>query len=224
MLLSWKTGRTKLVETGTLNAARKKRVRHPAVSQLVARPNSAQRLASSETLEPRDLLPAVPFISEVHPSGSGNGTYAADWFEITNTGTTDPDFTGWKMDDDSNAIGTAVASRGVTTIPSGKSEVFFECNATGTTDATGRSRLVELRSRLTLRHPGTDTDHSAGKQRARSGSFRRDLQPRYRRALCCWSWQHIDRASVEDRITHRLDDAVHGQLVHKARRPMTRKD
>ena len=25
-------------------------------------------------------------ITEVHPSGSGNGTYAADWFEVTNTG------------------------------------------------------------------------------------------------------------------------------------------
>ena len=75
-------------------------------------------------------------ISEVHPAGSGNGTYAADWFEVTNTGTSAVDITGWKMDDNSNAFGSAVALRGVTSIPAGKSVVFFEGNATGTTDAT----------------------------------------------------------------------------------------
>ena len=36
------------------------------------------------------------FISEVHPAGSGNGTYNADWFEVTNAGTAAVDITGWK--------------------------------------------------------------------------------------------------------------------------------
>jgi uncharacterized protein YjiK len=87
-------------------------------------------------LEGRLLLSTVPFISEVHPSGSGNGTYAADWVEVTNTSATDLDITGWKLDDSSNAFATAVTLRGLTTIPAGKSAVFFEGNATGTTDAT----------------------------------------------------------------------------------------
>ena len=89
---------------------------------------------SLESLEARSLLSAV-YISEVHPAGSGNGTYASDWFEVTNTSASDVDITGWKMDDNSNAFATAVALRGVTIIPAGKSAVFFEGNATGTTDA-----------------------------------------------------------------------------------------
>ena len=72
----------------------------------------------------------------MHPAGSGNGTYAADWFEVTNTGTTAVDITGWKMDDNSNAFATAVALRGVTSIPPGKSVVFIEGTADGITDAT----------------------------------------------------------------------------------------
>ena len=65
-------------------------------------------------------------ISEVHPSGSGNGTYAADWFEVTNTGTTAVDITGWKMDDNSNSFANAVALNGVTSIRAGRSVVFIE--------------------------------------------------------------------------------------------------
>ncbi len=49
------------------------------------------------------------FISEVHPAGSGNGTYAADWFEVTNTGTTPVNITGWKVDDNSNSFAAAIA-------------------------------------------------------------------------------------------------------------------
>jgi hypothetical protein len=75
------------------------------------------------------------YISEVHSAGSGNGTYAADWFEVTNTGDTAVDVTGWRMDDSSNALATAVPLRGVTSIPPGQSVVFFEGTATGTTDA-----------------------------------------------------------------------------------------
>ncbi len=65
-------------------------------------------------------------ISEVHPAGSGNGTYAADWFEVTNTGTSAADITGWKMDDNSNSFGSAVPLSGVTSIAPGQSIVFVD--------------------------------------------------------------------------------------------------
>ena len=52
-------------------------------------------------------------VSEVAPWGSSNTPYAADWFELTNTGATPVDLTGWKMDDNSNAFANAVALNGV---------------------------------------------------------------------------------------------------------------
>jgi uncharacterized protein len=81
-----------------------------------------------------EVLPSVT-ISEVAPWGSGNTTYAADWFEVTNTGTSDIDLTGWKVDDNSNAFASAVALRGLTVLPAGKSAIFLEGIATGSTDA-----------------------------------------------------------------------------------------
>ena len=74
-------------------------------------------------------------ITEVHPSGSGNSTYQADWFELTNTGAAAVDITGWKFDDSSNLFSSAVALRGVTSISPGESVVFAESNASGTNDA-----------------------------------------------------------------------------------------
>lgn len=65
-------------------------------------------------------------ISEVHPTGSGNGTYAADYFELTNTGGVAEDITGWKMDDSSAAAASAVALFNVTSIAPGQSVVFAE--------------------------------------------------------------------------------------------------
>jgi VCBS repeat-containing protein len=82
-----------------------------------------------------EVLPSVT-ISEVAPWASGNTTYTADWFEVTNTGTTDIDITGWKIDDNSNAFVSAVALRGLSILPAGKSAIFIEGTATGTTDAT----------------------------------------------------------------------------------------
>ena len=86
-----------------------------------------------EAMEQRVLLSVAPIISEVHPGGSGNGTYAADWFEVTNVDTAALDITGWKMDDNSNGVPATVEVplRGITSIPAGKSAVFFEGNATG---------------------------------------------------------------------------------------------
>lgn len=70
------------------------------------------------------------FISEVHPAGSGNGTYAADWFELTNNSSNTIDITGWKMDDDSNSFASSVALNGVNSIAPGQSVVFIEGDAT----------------------------------------------------------------------------------------------
>ncbi len=74
-------------------------------------------------------------VSEVDPTGSNTATYAADWFELTNRGSTAVNIAGWKMDDDSNAFGSAVALRGVTSIAAGQSVVFVEGTASGSTDA-----------------------------------------------------------------------------------------
>ncbi len=79
---------------------------------------------------------AAVIISEIDPTGSSTSTYAADWFELTNTGTTAVGITGWKMDDNSNSFALAVPLRNVTSIAPGQSVVFVEGTATGTTDAT----------------------------------------------------------------------------------------
>ena len=76
--------------------------------------------------------PTPPVIvSEVSATGSSNGTYNADWFELTNTGSTPVDITGWKMDDNSNAFANAVALRGITSIPPGAAVVFVENSTAG---------------------------------------------------------------------------------------------
>jgi uncharacterized repeat protein (TIGR01451 family) len=84
-----------------------------------------------------DETPVVPsvFISEIHPTGSSSGTYNADWFELTNNGASAVDITGWQMDDNSNGTGK-LTLRGVTSIPAGKSAIFFEGVADGSTDAS----------------------------------------------------------------------------------------
>jgi hypothetical protein len=85
---------------------------------------------------------AAIIISEVSAYGSGNTTYAADWFELTNTGAAAVNIAGWKVDDSSNAFATAVALRGVTSIGAGQSVIFFEGNASGSTDATITTNFI----------------------------------------------------------------------------------
>lgn len=64
-------------------------------------------------------------ISEVHPNGSGGGaSYAADWFELTNTGAAPVNITGWSWDDDSFTPGVGLFS-GVSIIQPGQSVVFL---------------------------------------------------------------------------------------------------
>jgi Lamin Tail Domain/PEP-CTERM motif len=81
---------------------------------------------------------AAIVISEVDPSGSSStsNTYNADWFELTNTGTSAQNITGWEMDDNSHTFSLAVGLRGVTSIAAGQSVVFVEGTASGSTDAT----------------------------------------------------------------------------------------
>ncbi len=80
-------------------------------------------------------------ISEVAPWGSGTASYGADWFEVTNTGTSAVDLTGWKMDDNSNLFANAVPLAGVSSLPAGKSAVFFE--DTGLDDATVEAKFAQ---------------------------------------------------------------------------------
>jgi hypothetical protein len=73
---------------------------------------------------------AAILITEVAPWASGNApTYATDWFELTNTGSSAVGIAGWQMDDNSN--GTAkVALTGITSIAAGESVIFTENAAT----------------------------------------------------------------------------------------------
>jgi hypothetical protein len=95
-------------------------------------------LAASVCLLLAGRAQAAIIISEVDPSGSSatSNTYNADWFELTNTGATAQDITGWKMDDNSHVFANAVALRGVTSLAPGHSVVFVEGLADGSTDAT----------------------------------------------------------------------------------------
>jgi uncharacterized protein YjiK len=73
---------------------------------------------------------AAVAVTEVSPWSSGNSPYAADWFELTNTGTTPVDLTGWKIDDSSNSLAEAEALSGVPSLAPGHSAVFVEGDAT----------------------------------------------------------------------------------------------
>lgn len=60
-------------------------------------------------------------ISEVAAWSSGNSRsdLRVDWFEVTNIGSAAQNITGWKMDDNSNSFGSAVAMGGITSIAPG---------------------------------------------------------------------------------------------------------
>jgi hypothetical protein len=92
-------------------------------------------------------------ITEVDPFGS-NATdgYSADWFELTNKGTSSQDITGWTMLDQHAAsagtssltpysgtisVGTnqAVALAGITNIAAGQSVIFLDSSAASSSSA-----------------------------------------------------------------------------------------
>jgi hypothetical protein len=65
-------------------------------------------------------------ITEIHPTGSSAATYASDFFELTNFGTTTVDITGWRFDDGSTSFVSSAALLGVTEILPGQSVIFVE--------------------------------------------------------------------------------------------------
>ncbi len=75
---------------------------------------------------------AALVISEVAPWSSGNSSLAADWFEVTNTGTSTVNISGWKMDDNSHSFGSAVALNGIASIAKGESVIFIESSTPAT--------------------------------------------------------------------------------------------
>ena len=72
---------------------------------------------------------AALVVSEVAPYASGNTPFAADWFELTNTGPGPLLLTAWRVDDNSNLFSAAVPMSGITSIAAGESVVFMECAA-----------------------------------------------------------------------------------------------
>jgi hypothetical protein len=103
-------------------------------------------LAASLVLLLAGSAQASIIISEVDPSGSAStsNTYNADWFELTNTGLSAVDITGWKMDDNSNSFAVAVPIREVTSIASHQSVVFAEGNTSGSNDATIDANFISF--------------------------------------------------------------------------------
>lgn len=73
------------------------------------------------------LAPAIS-ISEVASWSSGNAAVGADWFEVTNSGNAALDITGWKVDDSSNSLATAVDLLGISSIAAGESVIFIEAD------------------------------------------------------------------------------------------------
>ena len=108
---------------------------YPAVSTLSAVGVDGAFTAADGVQVGSPFLTASPapapsvVVSEVAPWGSGSTSYAADWFELTNTGSSAVDLTGWTMDDNSDAALTSVALKGVTSLPAGASAVFLDDSA-----------------------------------------------------------------------------------------------
>jgi len=91
-------------------------------------------------------MPAAPasavgsiVISEVAPWSSGNSPLGADWFEVTNTGTSAVNIAGWKVDDSMPTFATAIALNGITSIAAGESVIFIETTSPATTADTFRA-------------------------------------------------------------------------------------
>ena len=77
---------------------------------------------------------AAIIVSEVAPWSSGSSPFAADWFELTNTGSSAVSIAGWKVDDNSNSFAASVALTGVSSIAAGQSVIFIESATPATTN------------------------------------------------------------------------------------------
>jgi len=95
------------------------------------------------TLTVTDQNPEVPpapvlIVTEVSPWSStvANSPLAADWFEVTNVGSSAVNITGWTIDDDTVTGTVGVPLNGITSIAPGESVIFID-----TTDLAGKSAL-----------------------------------------------------------------------------------
>jgi hypothetical protein len=77
---------------------------------------------------------AALVISEVDAAGSGTSTYKADWFELTNTGSSSISLSGLRMDDNHASFAASVALNGVASLGAGQTAVFIE-DTSATSDA-----------------------------------------------------------------------------------------
>ncbi|MDQ8045766.1 MAG: SdiA-regulated domain-containing protein, partial [Solirubrobacteraceae bacterium] len=109
----------------------------PVISTLSAAGTNGAVTVGSETGSPGTAPVATSLaVTEVAPWGSSDTTYAADWWELTNLGSTTVDLTGFKIDDSSNAFATAVPMTGVASLAPGQSAIFVEGDATTATKFT----------------------------------------------------------------------------------------
>jgi hypothetical protein len=65
-------------------------------------------------------------ITEVAPWADDISPVAADWFELSNTGATPVDVSGWRMDDSSQNFAGSMPLIGITNIAPGESVIFIE--------------------------------------------------------------------------------------------------
>lgn len=104
-------------------------------------------------------------ITEVDANGSSTGAaYGADWFELSNIGSSTVDLTGWKMDDNSDSFSLAVALRNNNSgnafqLAPGQIAVFLEDGTDPSADATLGNNFktawgANLPSNLTLYYYG----------------------------------------------------------------------
>jgi len=69
-------------------------------------------------------------VTEAAPWSSGNSALAADWFELTNTGSTAVNITGWRMfDSGASGFGGSGPLNGITSIAAGETVIFVDGQA-----------------------------------------------------------------------------------------------
>jgi uncharacterized protein YjiK len=83
-------------------------------------------------------------ITEVAPWSSSKGrAIEADWFELTNVGTTKVDLTGWRMNDNHASFASSVPLEGVTSLAPGHSAVFVNGDEEGHASA-GEANIAKF--------------------------------------------------------------------------------
>jgi hypothetical protein len=86
-------------------------------------PHSFLTMTLAAALTPLTIQAQIR-ITEVE--SSENGSNKADWWELTNFGSSPVDITGWRMDDNSASFASSVSLSGITLIGAGESVAFFE--------------------------------------------------------------------------------------------------